>query len=71
MNGLIALVVGISIFFVLGVVATFWTERLRSYYIRQGDLHPDSLRWLRLYGLLCLGTALFLIWVFARQWFYR
>jgi len=83
MAGLIAFVVGMSIFFVFGVVLTFWTERLQSYWIRQADKHPDSLRWrivgcrvrspwysveLRLYGFLCLGTALFFTWAFARQW---
>ena len=85
MAGLIAFVVSTSIFFVSGVILTFWTERLRSYWIRQADKHPDSLCWriigcrvrsqwysveLRLYGLLRLGTALFFTWAFARQWLY-
>ena len=75
------LILGLAVFFVVGVAATFWTERVRQYWIRQCDRHPDELHWrlvgrrvrsqwypidLRLIGILCLGTVLFVVWGFLR-----
>jgi hypothetical protein len=79
----LALIFALSVFLVIGVTATFWTERVRAYWIRQCDRHPDEFHWrlvglrvrkpsysteLRLIGIMCLGTVLLFLWGFLRQW---
>jgi len=77
------MILALAGFLVVGVAATFWTERVRNYWIRQCDRHPEAIHWrlvgrrvrrpwysieLRLIGILCLGTVLFFLWGFLRQW---
>jgi protein-S-isoprenylcysteine O-methyltransferase Ste14 len=67
------MIFGLAVFLLVGITATFWTERVRNYWIRQCDRRPDQLHWrlvgrrvrnpsysieLRLIGILCLGTVL-------------
>ena len=75
------MILGLGVFFVIGMAATFWTERVRTYWIRQSERHPDEFHWrivgrrvrnpwysieLRLIGILCLGTVAFFVWGFLR-----
>ena len=75
--------VAMLVFLGVGVAATFYTERLRSYWIRQCERHPDEIHWrlvgrrvrsegysveLRLIGIICLGTVALFMWGFLRSW---
>jgi hypothetical protein len=79
----LALIFAMSVFLVIGVTATFWTERVRAYWIRQCDCHPDEFYWrlvggrvrkpsysieLQLIGIMCLGTLLSFPWGSLLQW---
>jgi hypothetical protein len=79
----LALIFALAVFSFIGVTATFWTERVRAYWIRQCDRHPNQFHWklvgwrvrkpsysieLRLTGIMRLGTALLFLWGFIRQW---
>jgi len=69
------LILALFAFFVVGVAATFLTERVRAYLIRQCDRHPHEFYWrlvgqyvrrsslieLRLVGIICLGTVLLFV----------
>lgn len=78
----IPMILGLAVFFVIGMAATFWTERVRNYWIRQSERHPNELHWrivgrrvrapwypmeFRLIGILCLGTAVFFVWGLLRS----
>jgi hypothetical protein len=77
------MIFAMAVFFVVGVAATFWTERVRNYWIRQSDRHPEAIHWrlvgrrvrrpwysieLRLIGILCLATVLLVVWGLVRPW---
>lgn len=76
------MILALAVFFVIGMAAAFWTERLRRYWIRQSERHPNALHWrlvarrvrapwysieLRLIGILCLATVIFFVWGFLRS----
>ena len=78
----LAFVVAMLVFFVVGVAATFYTERLRTHWIRKSEERPDEIYWrivgrrvrregyvveLRLIGIICLGTVLLMLWGFLRS----
>jgi len=73
-----AFIAALLFFLVLGVVATFWTEPFRSYWIRQSERHPGEFHWeligrrvrrpsysleLRFVGIISLAAAVFCIWI--------
>jgi hypothetical protein len=79
----LACIIAMLVFLGFGVAATFYTERLRTYWIRQCERHPDEIHWrivgrrvrsdwysieLRLIGILCLGTVILFVWGFLRPW---
>jgi hypothetical protein len=64
-------------FVVLGLIATFWTRRLREFLIRPCDRHPEAIHWrltsrrvqsdwyaveLRLIGIVCLAISAMWWW---------
>jgi len=70
-------------FLVGGVAATFYTERLRTHWIRKSEQRPDEIYWrivgrrvrregfsieLRLSGIMCLGAVALMMWGFLRSW---
>ncbi len=65
-------------FLVAGVAATFYTERLRTHWIRRSEQRPNEIYWrivghrvrregysveLRLIGIMCLGTVALMMWM--------
>ena len=77
------LIFTVTFFGAIGVAATFFTDRLRAYWIRQSERHPEEFHWrlvgrrvrkpwysieLRLIGLLSLGTVLLILWGLLRPW---
>jgi hypothetical protein len=74
----VAFILALLFFLVLGVVATFWTEPFRSYWIRQSERHSGEFHWeligrrvrrpeysreLRFVGIVSLAAAVFCIWI--------
>lgn len=72
-----AFVVAMLVFLGVGVAATFYTERFRSYWIRRCQQHPGQLHWdlivrrvrqpsysfeLRVVGIISLMGAAMCIW---------
>jgi hypothetical protein len=79
----LAFAVVMLVFLVVGVAATFYTQRLRTHWIRKSEQRPDEIYWrivgrrvrregysveLRLIGIMCLGTAALMMWGFLRSW---
>jgi hypothetical protein len=75
---LLPLIVALAFFLVLGLTATFWTERFRSYWIRRCEQHPGELHWqiiarrvqrtsdsfeLRVVGIISLIGAAICVWI--------
>ena len=71
-------VVALACFLVVGLGATFWTERFRSYWIRRCEQHAGQLHWdfvarrvrrpsysfeLRFVGIISLIGAAACIWI--------
>ena len=78
-----AIAVVMLVFLVSGVAATFFTERLRTHWIRKSEQRPDEIYWrivgrrvrregfsveLRLSGIMCFGTVAFMMWGFVGSW---
>jgi hypothetical protein len=68
----------LACFLALGLAATFWTERFRSYWIRRCEQHPGQLHWeviarrvrrpsysfeLRVVGIVSLIGATICVWI--------
>ena len=77
---LLPLIIVLACFLVLGVAATFWTERFRSYWIRRCEQHPGQFHWqiiarrvqrpsysfeLRVVGIISLSGAAICLWILA------
>jgi hypothetical protein len=77
-----AFAVAMLVFLGVGVAATFYTERLRTHWIRKSEQRPDEIYWrivgrrvrragysveLRLIGIICLGTVALMMWGFLRS----
>jgi len=83
MTAWLAFAVAMIVFLVFGVAGTFYTERLRTDWIRKSKQRPDEIHWRivgrrvrrkgfsaesRLSGIMSLGTPALIMWGFLRSW---
>ena len=74
----LSFVAALACFLLLGLAATFWTERFRSYSIRRCEQHPGEFHWefiarrvrrpsysleLRFVGIISLIGAAACLWI--------
>jgi hypothetical protein len=79
----LAIAVVMLVFLVVGVAATFYTERLRTHWICKSEQRPNEIYWrivgrrvrserysreLRLIGIMCFGTVALMMWGFLPSW---